>query len=40
VQRVLVSHGEPLLRGGKKALERVLAWHECYGLADELPVRL
>jgi glyoxylase-like metal-dependent hydrolase (beta-lactamase superfamily II) len=25
VQRVLVSHGEPLLRGGKKALERVLA---------------
>jgi glyoxylase-like metal-dependent hydrolase (beta-lactamase superfamily II) len=25
VQRVLVSHGEPLVRGGKKALERVLA---------------
>ena len=24
-QRVLVSHGEPVLRGGKKALERVLA---------------
>lgn len=24
VQRVLVSHGKPVLRGGKKALERVL----------------
>jgi glyoxylase-like metal-dependent hydrolase (beta-lactamase superfamily II) len=25
VQRVLVSHGEPVVRGGRKALERVLA---------------
>ncbi len=27
VQRVLVSHGEPVLRGGRRELERVLAPH-------------
>jgi glyoxylase-like metal-dependent hydrolase (beta-lactamase superfamily II) len=25
VERVLVSHGEPVLRGGRQALERILA---------------